>query len=116
VTVEVMLQVIILLPFAYDVGFAWPVARIAILLKDELISSLYPWLDYRLKDLVDICSLRHLSIGVALNRVESKITLKVVPSCSPCVYSLHLFLVRIPLISLLYTVTAVTLTRPTSDI
>lgn len=61
------------------------------------------------KDNVRVLS--HLAIGIARNLVEGKITLEVVAYSSPGVYSLHILLALISLISLLYTVGAITFSR-----
>jgi hypothetical protein len=65
VTVEIILKLVIVFPLAYNVAFAWPVARIAIPLEYKVITLFKPGLYNRLKDLVDTPTLRHLSIGVA---------------------------------------------------
>jgi hypothetical protein len=64
VTVKVILKLVVVFPLAYNVAFAWPMARIAILLEYKVITSFKPGLHNRLKDLVNIPTLCHLSIGV----------------------------------------------------
>jgi hypothetical protein len=73
VNVEVVLEVVIILPIAYDVVFARAMARITILLKYKDVSSFQPRLHYWLEDLVNTPALCNLSIGVAGNLCERSV-------------------------------------------
>lgn len=49
---------------SYDVRFARPMSAIPIFLKYKLISTIKPWFNDRLQNLVDVDALRHFAIAV----------------------------------------------------